>query len=175
MTFGGNLPHAVFTGALGDNATGGYLPAHAEVGNGVVTLWVASPQGWVQYFSVPAPEVTVKSAAQRITLEVRGQKYPILADPGAVNRALGLGVTGLAASAFDRPGLGIGADVGRGLNQVSAARSFAAGGGPAFIAAVSQSGARVSRLGYGAIAAIGCGGAVVAVVLALLLAVLLTR
>lgn len=114
---------AVVTGALGDNATGGYLPAHAEVSDGVVTLWVASPQGWVQYVSVPATEVVETSAAQRITLEVRGRKYQILA----------------------------------------------------FIAAASQSGARVSRLGYGAIAAIGCGGAVVAVVLALLLAVLLTR
>ncbi|MFT4158249.1 MAG: hypothetical protein QM630_10060 [Microbacterium sp.] len=66
-------PYATFSGALGDTATGGWYPANVEVSNGFVTLWVALPTGWAQYFSVPAQEVAVKSAAQRITLIVRAR------------------------------------------------------------------------------------------------------
>jgi hypothetical protein len=151
-------PYALFTGAFGDNASGGWFPARAEVSNGLVTLWVALPTGWTQYFSVPAPEVVVKSAAQRITLVVRGQSYPILADPRSVNRALQYGVVGGVASVLDKPVLGAGVDVGRGINVAGAAHSFNANGGPAFIAAAQQSGARTSRMGYGPLLALGCGG-----------------
>ncbi|MFT4158250.1 MAG: hypothetical protein QM630_10065 [Microbacterium sp.] len=38
--------------------------------------------------------------------------------------------------------------------------AFQAGGGPEFIAAARASGAQVSRLGYGPLIAIGCGGGV---------------
>lgn len=164
MTFPNQMPYGVFSGALGDNTSGGYYPARVEVSNGSVTLWIGSPAGWNQHFSVPATEVTVKSAAQRITLVVRGQSYPILADPNAVNRALGYTATGVAASALGMPVVGIGADVARGVNQVNAANAWSAGGGPQFIQAAQASGARVSRLGYGAIAAIGCGAALAIVV-----------
>lgn len=167
MTMPNNLPYAVFSGSLGDNATGNWYPAQAEVRNGFVTLWVGSPAGWAQYFSVPATEVTVKSAAQRITLVVRGQSYPILAKPRAVGRAIRYGVAGTAASILDKPVFEAGVDVGRGVNQLAAGAAFHSGGGPEFIAAAQYSGARVSRLGYGAIVALGCGGGVAAVVVIL--------
>lgn len=164
-------PYALFDGGLGDNATGQYIPARAEVSNGFVTLWVVSPTGWTQYFSVPAHEVVVKSAAQRITLVVRGQSYPLLADPGAVGRGIGYGVVGGAADVLGKPGLEMGADVGRGMNVAGAARSFRLGGGPEFIAAARQSGARTTRLGYGPILAIGCGGGLAVVVIVTLVTV----
>ena len=84
-----SYPRATFTGAFGDNATGTWPPAQATIDQGYVTLWVMSQAGWVQRFSLPATQVTVKSAAQRITLVAGGQSFPILADPSAVNRALG--------------------------------------------------------------------------------------
>lgn len=171
MSFPNQLPYGVFSGALGDNATGGYYPARVEVSNGLVTMWIGSPAGWNQHFSVHAPEVTVKSAAQRITLVVRGQSYPILADPNAVNRALGYTATGIAASALNMPAVGIGSDVARGINQVGAANAWNAGGGPQFIQAAQTSGARVSRLGYGGIAAIGCGAALALVLVFLVIGV----
>ncbi|WP_309103787.1 hypothetical protein [Microbacterium sp.] len=167
-----HLPYAVFSGALGDAASGAWYPARAEVSNGFITLWVGSSTGWAQYFSVPAAEVTVKSAAQRITLTVRGQSYPILADPHAVGRALRYNALGVAAHVLDRPILGAGADVGQGLNQVAAAGSFHIGGGPEFLTAARFSGAQVSRLGYGAIAAIGCGGGLAVVILTLVITVI---
>lgn len=157
-------PSAVFTGALGDNASGQYFPARAEVHDGMVSLWVAPPTGWAQYFSVPAHEVVVKSAAQRITLVVRGQSYPLLADPGAVARGVQLGVAGTIAGALDRPRLDMGVNVARGVNLAGAAQAFNASGGPAFIAAAQQSGARSSRVGYGPILAIGCGAGLVIVI-----------
>lgn len=165
MTMPPPPPSAVFSGALGDNASGSWSTARAEVSGGMVTLWVASPTGWTPLFSVPAHEVTVKSAAQRITLVVRGQSYPILADPRAVGRAIGYGVAGGVADVLDKPGFEMGVDVGRSVNQVSAAQSFRIGAGPEFLAAARQSGARASRLGYGAIAAIGCGGGLAVVIL----------
>lgn len=149
------LPYAAFDGAYGDNATGTYSPARAEVAGGYVTLWVGSLAGWAQYFSVPAPEVVVKSAAQRITLVVRGRSYPILADPTVINRVLGYTMLGVAANMLDKPVFGAGLDVGRGLTQVSAANAWRAGGGPAFIDAARYSGVQVSRLGYGPLVAIG--------------------
>ncbi len=176
MTSPHQPPHAVFTGALGDTAAGGYVPARAEVSDGAVSLSVAAPEGWTQYFSVPAHEVVVKSAAQRVTLVVRGQSYPILADPGSVNRAIGYGVAGTAADVLNKPGLEMGADIGRGINVAGAARSFSANGGPAFIAAARQSGARTSRLGYGPILAIGFGAGLVVVAAVTVITVLvLTR
>ncbi|MDQ0647031.1 hypothetical protein QFZ53_001227 [Microbacterium natoriense] len=165
MTMPIQPPYAVFAGSLGDNATGNWYPAQAEVSNGFVTLWVGSPAGWTQYFSVPATEVTVKSAAQRITLVVRGQSYPILAKPRAVGRAIGYGVAGTAASVLDKPVFGAGVDVGRGVNQAAAASAWNTGGGPEFIVAARNSGAQVSRLGYGPLIAIGCGGGVAVVIL----------
>lgn len=158
-------PYAVFSGMLGDNASGGWLLARAEVGNGLIALWVELPSGWTQYFSVRADEVTVKSAAQRITLVVHGQTYPLLADARAVGRAIGLGVVGGVADVVGKPGLEIGADLGRGANVAGAARAFQQGGGPEFLVAARQSGARTSRLGYGPLLAIGCGGGLLVVVL----------
>lgn len=158
MTMPNQPPYTVFSGALGDNATGSWYPARADVSNGFITLWVGTPTGWAQYFSVPAAEVTVKSAAQRITLVVRGQSYPILADPASMGRAVRYNALGVAADALGKPVLGAGVDAGRGLNQVAAAGSFHIGGGPEFLTAARASGAQVARLGYGAIAAIGCGG-----------------
>lgn len=157
-------PYAVFTGALGDNAAGGYFPARAEVSDGAVTLWVASPSGWTQYFSVPAHEVVVRSAAQRITLVVRGQSYPLLADPRAVDRGIQLGAAGTVAEILDKPRFGVGIDVRRGVNVAGAAHSFHLSGGPEFVAAAQHAGARASRLGYGPILAIGCGAGLLIVV-----------
>lgn len=160
------FPSAVFSGALGDKASGQWFPAQASVSGGILTLWVASASGWVEQFSVPATEVTVKSAAQRITLQVRGQSYPILADPAAVNRAMGLAGTNIIGNIADLPGVGLAGNVGRGVNQAAAAQAFNAQGGGEFIAAMRASGARVSRLGFGALVAIGCGGgALVAIVI----------
>ncbi|WP_159622005.1 hypothetical protein [Ruania rhizosphaerae] len=170
-------PHAVFSGAWGDTTTGAWYPAQAVVSAGIVTLWIGSAAaGWTQHFSVPAREVTVKSAAQRITLVVGGRSYPILADPGAVSRALGftsMGIVGGVAHHGHRPyryrryrrRSGAAWDVARGVNQAAAAYAFNARGGGEFLSAVRASGARVSRLGYGALAAIGCGGGVLVVFL----------
>lgn len=166
------LPAAVFSGALGDNTTGGWYPARAEVHNGQVTLWVASNGAWAPHFTVPAHEVTVKSAAQRITLMVRGQSYPILAKPEAIGRGIGYTVAGTVAGALDKPVFAAGTDVGRGLNQVSAGAAFHSSGGPEFIAAARASGARVSRLGYGPLLAIGCGGGLFAAVAVTVITVL---
>lgn len=171
MTMPHAVPQAVFSGALGDNASGGWYPAQAVVQGGVITLWVASPAGWTQAFSAPAQEVRVKSAAQRITLVVQGRSYPILADPGAVGRALRLNGMGAVGSLTGSPALTVAGDVGRGMNQAAAAQAFAAGGGGEFLAAARQAGSRVSRLGYGAIAAIGCGGGVLLVAAVLLVTV----
>lgn len=157
-------PYAVFSGAFGDNASGGWFPARAEASNGLITLWVALPTGWTQYFSVPAQEVVVKSAAQRITLVVRGQSYPLLADPRSVNRAIGHAVAGGVADVLNKPVFEMGVDVARGVNVAGAAHSFAIGGGPEFIAAAQQSGAKTSRLGYGPIIAIGCSAGLFVVI-----------
>lgn len=152
------MPYAVFTGAFGDNATGAWYAAHAEVRDGLITLWIAMPTGWAQLFSAPAAHVTVKSAAQRITLVSGGREYPILSDPRTVNRALGYNVVGTAANILDKPILGAGVDAGRGLTQVSAASAWNRQGGPEFIEAARHSGAQVSRFGYGPLIALGCGG-----------------
>lgn len=157
MTTPDALPHAVFTGAYGDTATNGWYPAQAALEQGYVTLWIAGPSGWAQQFSVPAHQVVVKSAAQRITLVAAGRSYPILADPAAVSRALGLGAAQVVGGMMGNPAAASAGTAGRAMNQVGAARSFAAGGGYEFLAAMRASGGRVSRLGYGGIAAIGCG------------------
>ncbi len=172
MTLPHQQPYATFSGALGDNASGGYFPARAEVSNGFVTLWVALPTGWTQYFSVPASAVVVKSAAQRITLVVHGQSYPLLADHRAVNRALGYGIAGGVADVLDKPRLEMGFDVARGVSVAGAAHAFHASGGPSFIAASRQAGARTSRLGYGPIIAIGCAAGLVVVVAVTVITVL---
>ncbi len=166
-------PHAVFSGAWGDTTTGAWYPVQAVVSAGIVTLWVASAAGgWTQHFSVPAQEVTVKSAAQRITLAVGGRSYPILADPAAVGRALGFTSMGIVGGiTHHHPGYGVASDVGRGVNQVAAANAFSARGGGEFLSAMRASGARVSRLGYGAIAAIGCGGGALVVFVVIAVAV----
>ena len=164
MTTPAQHPYAMFSGALGDNASGQYVPARAEVSGGAVTLWVASPSGWTRYFSVPAHETVVKSAAQRITLVVGGQSYPLLADPSSVDRAIEFGAAGAVAGIIDAPKVALSADVGRSMNMAGAARAFHIGGGPAFIAAARQSGAKSSRLGYGPILAIGCGAGLAIVI-----------
>ena len=158
-------PYAVFTGAYGDNSTGAYYPARAEISNGWITLWVITATGWAQVFSVAATEVTVKSAAQRITLVVRGQSYPLLADPTVVTRVLRYGTAGTVATVLDHDRFAAGVDVSRGLTQVSAAGSWVTQGGPEFIAAARASGARTSRMGYGALIGIGCGAGLAVVLL----------
>lgn len=172
MTMPYQYPYAVFTGAYGDTTTGGWYEARAEVSNGYVTLWVASGGGWAQQFRVPAQQVTVKSAAQRITLVVQGRSYPILAKPAAVGRAIAYGAASTYAEAFDRPVFEAGVDVGRGVNQAAAGAAFSSQGGPEFIAAARASGAQVSRLGYGAIAAIGCGGGALVVIVVVFVTVM---
>lgn len=157
----------MFSGAWGDTVTGGWSPAQVVLSGGTVTLWVASPAGWAPHFTVPAGRVVVKSAAQRITLVVNGRGHPILADPGAVNRALGLTGAGIMGQARGVPGVAAASHLGRGVNQAMAARAFSANGGAQFLAAMRASGARVSRIGYGALVAIGFGITFV-VVLALL-------
>lgn len=164
----------MFTGALGDRATGGWYPARAELANGMVTLWVASADGWRPHFTVPANQVMVKSAAQRITLVVQGRTHPILADPGAVNRAMRYTRLGTLGRAMDAPGLSAVADMGRIANQAGAANAFSTNGGPAFLAAMRQSGAHVSRMGFGALFAIGgCVGLLVALLTRFVLVLLL--
>lgn len=166
MTMPPSAPYAVFSGALGD--AGGWRPAQAVVSDGMLTLWVAGLSGWMQHVTAPASAVRVKSAAQRITLVVHGQSYPILADPSAVGRALGYNAAGTIGGLVNAPGLSVGGDVGRGLNQAGAARAFQAQGGAEFLAAMRASGAQVSRLGFGALFAIGCGGALLVIALALI-------
>lgn len=156
-------PSASFSGAYGDNATGAWFPARAEVSNGFITLWVALPNGWAQYFSVPAGEVTVKSAAQRITLVVRGRSYPLLADPRSVDRAIRHAILGGVADVLDKPRFEMGVDLSRTVNVAGAAYSFQLGGGPAFLAAAQQSGAQTSRTGYGLLLGLGCGGGILVV------------
>jgi len=163
-------PQAAFSGSLVDPATGRWQPAQAVVSNGLVTLWVASPTGWVAAFCVPINEVGVQSAAQRITLTVQGRKYPILADPGAADRARRLTAFTTTGRAFGMPAVTAWGNSRRVANQVGAAQAFTAGGGYEFLAAMRSSGAQVSRLGYGAIAAIGCGVALVVAALVLLIA-----
>ena len=151
------FPHAVFTGAYGDTSTNSWYPAQAVLDQGFVTLWIWASAGWQQCFSLPASQVAVKSAAQRITLVAAGRSYPILADPGAVQRALSLGATNIVGDLMGNDRVSAVSTVGRARNQVDAARSFSAGGGYEFLSAMRASGGRVSRLGYGAIAGIGCG------------------
>ncbi|MDQ0708534.1 hypothetical protein QFZ52_001186 [Arthrobacter woluwensis] len=175
MTMPSIFPHATFTGAYGDNATNSWYPAQAVLAEGIVTLWVGSPTGWMQYFSVPAAQVTVKSAAQRITLTVAGRNYPILANPGAVYQALNFGAANVVGEITGNQALGAMSTAGRAMNQVGAAQAFNAGGGNEFLAAMRASGARVSRLGYGAIAAIGCGAGLLVVILVVVITVLTLR
>ncbi|MFK0072397.1 hypothetical protein [Arthrobacter woluwensis] len=171
MTMPSIFPQATFTGAYGDTATNSWYPAQAVLEQGIVTLWVGSPTGWMQYFSVPAAEVTVKSAAQRITLAVAGRNYPILADPRAVYQALNFGAANVVGEITGNQTLGAMSTAGRAMNQVGAAQAFNAGGGNEFLAAMRASGARVSRLGYGAIAAIGCGAGLLVVILVVVITV----
>ncbi|WP_424464116.1 hypothetical protein [Pseudoclavibacter helvolus] len=165
MTTPMRFPQATFSGAIGAPDGRGYAPAHAEVSDGRVTLWALEPDGWVVVFAAPASEVTVRSAAQNIRLAVGGQKYVLLADPDAVTRAVVYTAAGAAAAIYDRPGAGVAADVGKLRNQISAANAWNVGGGPQFLDAARQSGARVSRLSYGALAAIGIGAGIAAVIL----------
>jgi hypothetical protein len=153
----------VFSGSFGDHASGGWFPAHAEVSQGFISLWVELPTGWHRYFSVTAPEVTVKSAGQRITLVVHGQSFVLLADPRMINRANRHAALGIAANVLDKPVFGAGVDVNRAINVAGAAHSFTLGGGPEFVAAARQSGARTSRMGYGPLLALGCGGGILLV------------
>ncbi|WP_271983815.1 hypothetical protein [Pseudoclavibacter terrae] len=173
MTHLNPFPHSTFSGALG--VGGGYVPANAEIADGWMTLWALAPEGWAVVFRAPVPEITVTSRAQSIHLTVGGAKYPMLADPGAVNRALGYTTAGTVAAILDRPMAGAAADVGALRNQFSAASSWSAGGGPQFLDAARRSGARVSRLGYGAIAAIGCGTGLAVVIIVTVLTVLVVN
>lgn len=182
------FPHAVFTGSLGDRSTGTWAPAEVVASGGSVTLFVSTPAGWEQLFSVPAEQVKVTSAAQRITLHVGGRRYPILADPGAVRRVYRLqymgGALGLSNAlthqdpvhrTYHRLGHRALGNTARGLNQAAAARAFSAQGGKEFLAASRASGARVSRLGYGPLLAIGCGlGALVPLIVLVVAAALLS-
>jgi hypothetical protein len=176
-------PSAVFTGSLGDRARGTWSPAQVELGDDTVTLWVSTPAGWEQVFRAPAQEVQVKSAAQRITLVLHGRSYPILADPGATPRALRSQRRAAAWSTYGRIVHGDDhrvahravAGVSRGLTQAGAARAFEVQGGSEFLAASRASGARVSRLGYGPILAIGCAvGLLVPLVVLLVMGILLS-
>ncbi|MGW8482998.1 hypothetical protein ACWGJP_07645 [Microbacterium sp. NPDC055903] len=173
MPFPPSMPHAVFTGALGDPSSGAWFPAQAVVSGGLITLWVASAGAWTQVFSVPAGQVQVRSAAQRITLVVGAQSYPILADPASVYRALNLTGMGIAGDLMGSDRLAIASGVGRAANVAGAAQAFTAGGGTEFLAAARFSGARVSRFGYGAIIALGCGGGLAVVIATLVITVLL--
>lgn len=166
------FPRATFSGALVSSGGAGYVPGNVEVTDGWVTLWALSPDGWTVVVRAPAPEVSVRSTAQKIRLSVGGQHYLLLADPDAVTRALGYSTAGAVAAVLDRPVAGAAADVGALRNQISAANSWSVGGGPQFLDAARQSGARVSRLGFGAIAAIGCGAGVAAVLLVTVITVL---
>jgi len=175
MTMPAPYPEAVFTGSLGDRAAGTWTPAQVVASGGFVTLRVITPTGWAQLFSVPAQQVQVRSAAQRITLVVGGRSYPILADPGAIGRANYANGMGSAMSMSHHLHHGTNdwaahrmvGNVARGINQAGAARAFAAQGGGEFLAATRASGARVSRLGFLPLFAIGCGIGLVAVILVL--------
>ncbi|MBF4549290.1 hypothetical protein [Pseudoclavibacter sp. VKM Ac-2888] len=164
---------ATFSGALVNPAGNGYVPGNVEVSDGWVTLWALTPDGWTVVVRAPAPEVSVRSTAQKIRLSVGGRQYLLLADPDAVIRALGYSTAGAVAAVLDRPVAGAAADVGALRNQISAANSWNVGGGPQFLDAARLSGARVSRLGYGAIAAIGCGAGIAAVLLVTVITVLI--
>lgn len=170
MTMPNPLPYAVFSGSWGDRASGGWYPAQAVVRDGIITMWIATANGWAQHFSVPAGEVTVKSAAQRITLVVRGKSFPILADPAAAGRARTIIGADAVGHIADLPVVNVASTVGRGVNQGVAAQAFNSQGGGEFIAAARASGARVSRLGYGALIAIGCGGGLLVVLAVVVIA-----
>ena len=150
-------PRATFFAAYGDTATGQWHPAQAVLDQGMVTLWILTPTGWAQAFSLPAAQVRVSSATHRITLVAGGRNYPLLADQASVARANALTTAGLAASMLDLDTLRAWTHFARFANQGRAADAFAAAGGHEFLAAMRSSGASVSRTGYGAIMGIGCG------------------
>lgn len=169
---------AVFTGSLGDRASGTWSPARVEIAGEVMTLWVHAPGGWSQVFRAPAQEVQVRSAAQRITLVLHGRSYPILADPSATRRALRAQGRAARWSTYGRLAHWDGhhvahrslANVSRGLTQAGAAHAFESQGGGEFLAASRASGARVSRWGYGPLLALGCGIGLLVPVLVLVIA-----
>lgn len=174
-------PPAVFTGSLGDRASGTWTPARVEADGSTVALWVSTPDGWTQLFRAPAQEVQVKSAAQRITLVLHGRSYPILADPSATRRGLRAQRRAARWSTYGHLAHGDShhvahrslAGVSRGLSQAGAAHAFEVQGGSEFLAASRASGARVSRVGYGPLLAIGCGLGLLVPVLVLVVAAML--
>ncbi len=94
-------PRATFFAAYGDTATGQWHPAQAVLDQGMVTLWILTPTGWAQAFSLPAAQARVSSATHRITLVAGGRTYPLLADQASVARANALTTAGLAASMLE--------------------------------------------------------------------------
>ncbi|REK70097.1 hypothetical protein DX116_13055 [Aeromicrobium endophyticum] len=133
------------------------MPVWLVAEHGVVALVAPgeSPTGYVDIFRVPTRQARVTSAAQRITVTVGGQSYPVLARPRGPVIGSALGVAGSTAHLAGVEIVYGAATAARAGNLAADASAFAQQGGPAFLAAARRSGARVRRAGYGVVLGLG--------------------
>jgi hypothetical protein len=150
-------PRAAFQGYwMAPNGAGG-VPVWLVAEDGMIALVAQgeSPTGYVDVFRVPVHQARVTSAAQRITVTVGGQSYPVLARPlGPVIDPV-LGVAGSTAGLAGAEAIHGAATAARVGNLAADASAFARQGGPAFLAAARRSGTRVRRAGYGVVLGVG--------------------
>lgn len=150
-------PRAAFQGYWTVPNVGGVVPVWLVVEGGVIALMAPgeSPTGYVDIFRVPLYQARVTSAAQRITVTVGGQSYPVLARPLGPIVGSVLGVAGSTAHLAGAEVIHGAATAARAGNLAADASAFTRQGGPAFLAAARQSSARVRRAGYGLVLGVG--------------------
>ncbi|MEV5001282.1 hypothetical protein [Nocardioides sp. LML1-1-1.1] len=146
-----------FQGYWTPPGAGGAVPVRLVVEDGVVALLAPGqgPAGHVDVFRVPVHQVTVSSAAQRITVTAAGRSHVVLARPIGPVIGPALGIAGTAAHLAGAEGLRVAGTAARAGNVAADASAFARQGGPAFLAAARQAGVRVRRVGYGALLGVG--------------------
>lgn len=164
---GRSQPRAAFQGYWMAPDGAGAVPVWLVAEHGVIALVAAgeSPTGYVDIFRVPTRQARVTSAAQRITVTVGGQSYPVLARPLGPVFGAALGVAGSTAQLAGAEVVRGAATAARAGNLAADASAFARQGGPAFLAAARRSGARVRRAGYGVVLGVGFAVGVLLVVL----------
>lgn len=155
---------------------GGSVPVWLVVENGWIALRAPgqAPGGLVDVFRMPARQVRIASAAQRITVFAGGVRHVLLARPMGSIIGAGLGVAGSVAGLAGREMAQARFTAMRFGNVAMDSSAFNSQGGPAVLAAARMSGAAVRRTGYGVILTLGliAGLLIALVTFAILVAVL---
>lgn len=135
----------------------GGVPAWLIVENYQLALLApgASASGFVDVFRVPVQQAKVSSAAQRITVQVAGTKYVVMARPLGPIVGAGMGAVGSLGGLAGSPAINVAGTAAQAGSLAADAAAFARQGGHDFLNALRQVGVPVRRVGYGPLLAIG--------------------